>query len=150
MSCKNENKKNVVKSGGKFNLNSISGILNIITAAFEIPREPLQILPPPLLLVGAKLRPGLSPSLIAARIISRRSEAGLPVGNVFADGPNKDEAETVIIVEEIINSLITEGKIEIVIPPGISIAGFATDPLSGTLPVVGATTTLASGEGVIR
>ena len=57
-------------------ISSISGVLDIILSAFSIPEEPIEPLPPPLIMVGAKLRPGLSAKTIAARIITRQSEAG--------------------------------------------------------------------------
>lgn len=96
---------------------SIESIINVLQTALELPNTPIQPIEPPLLTVGAKLRPGLSAKKIVSRIISRQSEAGLPVGNIFADGPNTSEAMLVIIIEEIVNSLLTEAKIEITIPP---------------------------------
>jgi len=129
---------------------SISSVIGMILAAFAIPDEPVTPLPPPLLMVGAQLRPGLSTSDIASRIISRQSEAGLVVGDVFADGPNKSEAMELIRIEEIINSLQTEGKIEIAIPPGVGVAAIGVGNLGAPVVVQGVTTTIASGSGVMR
>lgn len=148
MSCKNTNKK--VKNSNGFNLNSISGVLNLILSAFSIPDEPIAPLPPPLIMIGAKLRTGLSSSAIAARIISRASEAGRQVGDIFADGPNVEEAMEVIRVEEIINALLTEAVVNVVIPPGISVTTIGVGNLGAPVLTQGATTTMGVGDGIIR
>lgn len=131
-------------------LGSITSILNIILSAFNIPKQPVTPLPPPLLLVGAKLRPGITASEIASRIISRQSEGGLVVGDVFGDGPNTAEAMELIRVEEIVNAILTEAKIEVVIPPGVAVSTVGVGNLG--IPVIsqGATTNIAVGSGVIR
>jgi hypothetical protein len=133
-----------------FNLSSISGVLKLILTAFSIPEEPVSPLPPPLIMVGAKLRPGLSASAISARIISRQSEAGLPVGDIFADGPNTSEAMLTIIIDEIINSILTEAVVNVVIPPGISVTTVGVGNLGAPVVSQGATTIMGIGDGIIR
>lgn len=134
----------------EINLNSISGVLSVLTNAFKIPKEPARDLPPPLILTGAKLRPGLSSSEIASRIISRMSEAGLPVGDVFGDGPNTTEALMVIIIEEIINSVLTEARIDIVIPPGgIDVVTIGVGNMGAPVTSKGSNLQLIKGQGVI-
>lgn len=149
MSCKNTNKK-APSSGSGFNLSGISGVLNLILTAFSIPDEPVSPLPPALIIVGAKLRPGLSSSAIAARIISRQSEAGRPVGDVFTDGPNVEEAMELIRIEEIINALHTEAVVNVAIQPGTQVTTIGVGNLG--IPVIsqGATTAMAIGDGIIR
>lgn len=149
MSCKNTQKK--TPSGGNgFNLSSISGVLNLILGAFSIPSEPIQSLPPPLILIGAKMRPGLSADAIKARIISRQSEAGLPVGDVFADGPNTSEAMISIAIDEIINAVLTEAVVNVVIPPGTQVSVIGVGNLGAPVVSQGATTANAVGDGIIR
>lgn len=148
MSCKNTSKK--TKQSNGFNLNSISGVLNLILTAFSIPDEPVSPLPPPLIMTGAKLRPGLSSSAIAARIISRQSEAGRQVGNVFADGPNVEEAMEAIRAEEYINAILTEAKVDVVIPPGTQVTAVGVGNLGAPVMVQGATTNMAIGDGIVR
>lgn len=132
------------------NLSSISSVLNIILSAFSIPKAPVTPLPPPLLLVGANLRSGVTPSSIASRIISRQSEAGMVVGDVFGDGPNTAEAMELIRIEEIINALLTEAKIEVVIPPGVAVTTVGVGNLGAPVLSQGTTTSIAVGSGVIR
>jgi hypothetical protein len=133
-----------------FNLGSIGNILKIVLAAFSIPRKPVTPLPPPLLIVGAKLRPGVTSTSIASRIISRQSEAGLIAGDVFADGPNKAEAMEVIRIEEIINAILTEAKVDVVIPPGIAVTTVGVGNLGAPVLSQGVTTAIAIGDGIIR
>ena len=131
-------------------LASISGVLNIISTAFSVPDEPLTPLPPPLLLVGGLLRTGLSADEIASSIIARQSEAGLIVGDVFADGQNTAQAMELIRIQEIVNALLNNAKIEVVIPPGISVSTVGVGNLGAPVISLGSTTNIASGYGIIR
>ena len=132
-----------------FNLSSMNGILNVILSAFQIPETPAEPLPPPLIMAGAKLRPGLSAQGIASEIISKQSDSGRVVGNVFADGPNVEEAMELIRIQEIINAILTQSKVEVVIPPGISVTA-AGGNAGGPVVCQGATTSMAIGDGIIR
>lgn len=138
------------KNKDEFNTSKISGVINLILSAFSIGQEPIESLPPPLILLGGNLRPGVSASKIASRIISRQSEAGFEVGDVFGDGPNKSEMMEVIRVEEILQALLTEAKIEVVIQPGINIMSVGIGNAGAPVISQGATTTPGIGVGVIR
>lgn len=137
-------------STDKINFNSISSVLNLILGSFKVTEQPLTPLPPPLLLVGGQLRPGVAASDIASRIISRQSEAGLVVGDVFADGQNTAQAMELIRVQEILDSLLNEAKIEIIIPPGVPVQTVGIGNLGAPVISLGATTAFASGWGVLR
>ena len=133
-----------------FDLGTVSGVLNTLLAAFNIPQAPIAPLPPPLIMLGSVLRPGLSAKMIAARIISRQSESGRQVGEIFADGPNVEEEMEVIRIEEIINAILTESVVNVVIPPGIAITTTGVGNLG--IPVIsqGETKTIGIGNGIIR
>ena len=133
-----------------FNFSSLSGILNVIQSAFSMPETPVQPLPPPLIMVGAKLRPGLSPDGISADVISKQSQACKVVGDVYADGPNVDEAMEVIRIKQIINAILNEAKVDVVIPPGISVTTIGVGNLGAPVASQGATTAMAIGDGIIR
>lgn len=133
-----------------FDLSSIYGVLNMILTAFKLPDPPVEPLPPPLVMLGAPLRPGVSGKEIASRIISRQSEAGLPVGDVFADGPNASEALLAIQSEEIINALLNESVVNVVIPPGVGVVGFGVTSGGQQVVIQGLTTTMGIGNGIIR
>lgn len=142
------NSKPIPSSG--FNLNSINGVVNTILAAFNLPVPPVAPLPPPLVTFGAKLRPGLSAESIAAEIISKQSDAGRVVGDVFADGPNVEEAMEYIRVKAIVDALLTEAKVDVVITPGISVSTIGVGNLGAPVVAQGATTSLGIGDGIIR
>ena len=129
---------------------SMTNVINTLKAAFSTPRTPIERLPPQLILVGARLRPGLSARNIASRVISRQSEAGAPVGDIFSQNSNIMESMTVIMIEEIISALQVDAKIEVVIPPGVQVTTTGLGNMGGPVISQGATTNIGFGEGVIR
>jgi len=138
-----------IQSSG-FNLRSINGILNIILSAFSVPETPSEPLPPPLIMTGAKLRSGMSSQGLAADIISRQSDAGRVVGDVFADGPNVEEAMELIRVQQIVNMILNEAKVDVVIPPGVAVKTVGIGNLGAPVISQGATVAMAIGDGIIR
>ena len=129
---------------------SFSKILDIIGSAFKPINEPLTPLPSPLIITGSQLRGGLSAKDIASRIISRQSESGRQFGDVFADGGNNEETMELIRIEEIVNAILTEAKIEVVIPPGTPVTTIGVGNLG--MPVIsqGVTTSMAIGNAILR
>lgn len=142
------NTKPIPSSG--FNLNSINGVINTILAAFNLPSIPVAPLPPPLITFGAKLRPGLSAQSIASEIISKQSDAGRVVGDVFADGPNVEEAMEYIRVKAIVEALLNEAKVDVVINPGVSVTTVGVGNLGAPVVGQGSTTSIGIGDGIIR
>lgn len=130
-------------------LDSIDGVLDTLLAAFKVPEEPVAPLPPPLIIAGGKLRPGISVQTIVSNVITRQAEAGLPTGDVFADGPNSFQLISKIIVEEIINSLLNECVVNVVIDPGIPVMVAGANG-GGPMVSMGYTTLYGSGNGIIR
>lgn len=139
--------KPIPESG--FNFTSISGILNLILSAFSVPEPPIEPLPPPLIMIGAKLRPGISAQSIAAEILSKQSDAGRVVGDVFADGPNVEEAMELIRVQQIVNTILNEAKVDVVIPPGVQVTAVGANA-AGPVVSQGFTTSMGVGDGIIR
>lgn len=129
------------------NLDSILGGFNKILKLQTV-GAPTNI-PSPLILIGAQRRSGLSPTAIASRIISRKSEAGLPVGALPSGGVSPDEIMERIRVEEIIKAIQQESLVTVVIPPGTSLSA-AGASVAGPVTVVGSTITLTKGWGVIQ
>lgn len=130
-------------------MGSMRNVLNTLSSSFKIPSEPVTPLPPPLLLSGANLRTGLSAKDIASKIISRQSEGGAPSGDFYQSTENISEAMERVRVEEIVNAILTQAKVEVVIPAGVPVTttgGNAAGPVVSQ----GATTNLAQGSGTIR
>jgi len=128
---------------------NITDIFNVITNILTAYRTPPPEIPSAILLAGAKLRPGLSPSMIAAKIISRQHEAGIPAGVLPSGGKNLSELMEVIRVEEIINSILTDARIDVAVAPGIALQANGTST-AGPVAVVGTTIGLGKGSGIIR
>jgi len=105
--------------------------------------------PSPLILLGSPLRAGLSPTKIASRIISRKSEAGLPVGALPSGGVAPDELMERIRIEEIIKGLQQDALITVVMPPGTALTAAGASP-AGPVTVFGSTITLTTGYGIIQ
>lgn len=130
-------------------LGSMSKVLNTLSSAFKIPNEPVTPLPPPLILSGANLRTGLSAKNIASKIISRQSEAGAPSGDIYNSTNNISETMERIRVEEIVNAVLTQSKVEVVIPAGVPVTAAGANA-GGPVVAQGATTNIAVGQGVVR
>jgi hypothetical protein len=147
-SCKGGSRQSP-SSSSNFSLRNLNGIINIILNVFKIPEKPAESIPPPLIMLGAALRPGLSAKSIASRIISRQSEAGRVTGDVFASGPNTEETMELIRIEEITNALKTEAVVNIVVPPGVPTATVGVGNLGAPVIANGFTTGPSVGQGII-
>ena len=129
---------------------NIKNIVDIILAGFKLPVQPVTPLPPPLITLGANLRPGLSSKEIAAKIISRQSQAGAPVGDIFDSSNNVSEAMELIRIEEIISAILTQSKVDVVIPPGVPITSIGIGNLGAPILSQGVTSSFGVGNGIIR
>lgn len=139
------------QSNRGINLSSITNVLKILGAAFKLQSTPVTPIPPPLIMVGAKLRPGLSSRNIASRIISRQSEAGAPTGDMFSEGNNISEAMELIRVQEIVNAILTEAKVELAVAPGsIQTTSLGIGNFGAPVASTGMNTNVVSGDGIIR
>jgi hypothetical protein len=128
----------------------LNSVLNVIYGVFSLGRPPLAPLAPPLVTIGAVLRPGLSASEIASNIIDRQSDAGAPVGALPDGSQSVTEAMELIRIQEIILAIQTQAKIDVEIKSGIAVQTYGTGNLG--LPVVsfGTTQSLGIGQGIIR
>lgn len=121
-----------------FNPNEINfkqpkSILNGLLNLFKVPNAIQTPIPKPLIL-ASKSRPGLSPKLMASRVIQRQAEAGLNVGPLGTGEINPAEIMERIRMEEIVNSISTEMKIDLAITPG---GKSVVTGAAGPIPVVG-------------
>ena len=132
------------------NFTNIESIINAFQKILQVQTigTPTNV-PTPLILVGTPQRPGLSPTKIASRIITRKSEAGLPVGALPSGGVAPDEIMERIRVEEIIKAIQEEMLITVAIPPGTTITASGTSP-AGPVTVFGSTITLTRGFAVAQ
>jgi hypothetical protein len=129
-------------------LGTIQTVAGIFKNLFK-PPIPLQPISKEEILIGSKFRTGLSSIDIASKIIERKKEIGIGIGDLPSGTKNIDLQMEQIRVEEIINALLTKSKIEVAIPPGTTIQGTGGNA-GGPIVVVGTTLTISKGEGIIR
>ena len=110
--------KEIVKNT---DLTSISSILKLLKM-FGKPgfgAEPLPQIPPPLLMVGAAIKPGMSARNLAAKTISKLEQQGIPMtDDIFGGEQNKFALFVLTMSQQMIDEIQTNMKIDAVIPPG--------------------------------
>lgn len=106
-------------------------------------------IPTPLIFIGVPRRQGLSPIKIASKIISRKSEAGIPVGALPSGVINPEEVMWRIAIEEIVKALQEDAVISVAIPPGLTLTASGISPM-GPVTVFGTTISFASGYATIQ
>jgi hypothetical protein len=130
-------------------MNNLKAIFKLIAALLKTGLSTAPTIPPPLILTGGPLRPGMNSRMITTRIISRKSEAGAPVGPLPSGAESVDEKMERIRIEEIINALLSEARITIVIPPGTPITSVGANA-GGPVVSQGITTNFTQGYGIIQ
>lgn len=116
-----------------------SSLLNL----FKLPPSVSQAIPSSVILASAN-RPGLSPSKMAARIIQRQAEAGIPVGPLPSGKIPPGEIMISIMMEEICNGITQDARIQTAIAPGTEITATGGNA-GGPMQVIG--TTIKNGNG---
>lgn len=135
----------------KTSLGSISKILNLLLGAFNMVQKPAQNIPPFLLLAGAEMRPGMSARDLAANVISRmESDAGIPMGDIFGDGPNAITEAMLIQSQEQISHIQTKAKVSTVIKPGSVQITAVGGNAGGPIVVQGSNVSLTQNSGILQ
>jgi hypothetical protein len=124
-------------------LSVLASLLNL----FKIPPSISKPIPNPIIL-ASEARPGLSPSAMAARIIKRQSEAGIPVGPLPSGRISPSEIMERIRMEEIVNALTTEAKISVATKPGAAITSSGANA-GGPLVSVGNVISSSGGNAIM-
>tara|TARA_R110000744_G_scaffold181767_1_gene300934 strand:- start:172 stop:618 length:447 start_codon:yes stop_codon:yes gene_type:complete len=145
--CTRSSQKSTTSNGS---VSSMSSILKILLSAFSMMKQPADTLPPPLVMIGSKLRPGLSARDMASRVISRFSESDAISGEIFQEGNNVMTALEVIRMEEVVNAIQTEMKISSTIDPGAMIINASGANGGGPITVVGTNILPTSSTGIAQ
>lgn len=130
-------------------ITNIQDVLSIIQKTIDTNGAKSIDVPAPLILTGFNFRDGLSARDITKEIITRKSEIGVPVGNLPDGSESIDEKMIFIIVDTIIKKILQDAKITIIIPPGVPITATGTSP-AGPVAVQGITSANAIGYGIIQ
>lgn len=129
---------------------NIENVVNGITKVLKL--ESVGSAPPiptPIIYSGVPKRSGLSATRIANRIISRKGEAGLPVGVLPSGETNPDDIMIRITVEEIIRDILENLLITVAIPPGTTITASGVNG-GGPVVVLGSTVNFTKGYGTAQ
>jgi hypothetical protein len=146
--CKTTQKSGPVTQSG---LGSISKVLKLLLGAFNLSQKPAQIIPPFLLLAGAELRPGMSGRDLAANVISRmEADAGIPMGDIFGDGPNAISSAMLIQAQEQVSHIQTKAKVTSVIKPGSVQITAVGGNAGGPIVVQGSNVSLTQNSGILQ
>lgn len=131
-------------------MGGIDKIVEKITNVVDKARVPVIPIPAILLLCSVFRRPGLSPMIIAAKVIRRQSEFGGPTGALPDGSSNKMNALISIMAEEIVREVQKSCVVESVIPPGgMTITGFGANA-GGPVTIIGTNTLPVKATGLPR
>lgn len=124
-----------------------NSILSALKNLFKLPSKPGSGIPGELVL--AKQCGGFNASEIAAKIIQRQAEAGIPVGPLPSGEISPDEIMERIRVEEMVSAITTKMVMDVAIQPGTALQATGT---AGPIPVVAAGTVvgIATGKAVVN
>lgn len=112
-------------------LGSITAVIGLLLGAFKLKFKGPGGIPAPLLHIGGRLKQGLSAQEIAANIIRRHAEIGVPNGDLPDGSKNLSVQLEKARVEEITEAILTRAKITTVIPPGVSFTGGGVGAVKG-------------------
>ena len=127
---------------GKFTLQKLC---DGIEMAIKYCRVPLTYIPAIMLVCSAVQRPGLSAMVIASNIIRRQTEAGAPI-----DTGGVSEAMERIRVEEMVNALKLDARVQVGIPiGGIQITGTGSNA-GGPVAITGFNINAPHGDGIVQ
>jgi hypothetical protein len=130
--------------------NNITDIVEILMSNINLSANPPNDLPPLLIAYGGGNKNGLSARKIVKKIISRKTEAGAPIGPLSDGSDSVEEKMMLIMVEEILEALIGDAKIQVAIPLGTQITATGLDATGTPVTVTGFTTQVASGYAIIQ
>jgi hypothetical protein len=129
--------------------NSVNQICKDLNDILHLAIPCLPKIPPVLLALGAPSRKGLNKKLIASKIISRFSEVGIPNGPDAAGNANVMEAFAALVVEEIIDAICFDARVDISFrPQGIMFVGTGGNA-GGPVVVQGFNPSFASTNGTV-
>jgi len=130
--------------------NNINSVIEALDKVLKLkPIGGNSSIPAPIIILGVPRRSGISPTKVASKIITRQSEAGIPVGALPSGAINPNEIMIRIMVEEIVKSLQEDAIIEVGIPAGTTLTASGASP-AGPVSVVGSTISITKGYGVIK
>ena len=106
-------------------------------------------LTPPEILMEKFLRSGLNADTLTTNILNRFKEAGIPSGPLVNGATNVMEAYTLILIEEIVNAIQNQMRVDIAINPGGMVQAMGANA-GGPVASVGSTINIQTGVGIAK
>lgn len=129
---------------------TLDKITKVINNAINSLSTPAQTLPAALLYCVAIKRAGLSPSKIAAKVISNNSEIGIPSGTLPDGSPNLINQYTYNIVKCVVDAIKEDGVVHVAIPEGSIMVQATGGNAGGPVTCVGTNIISSIAKGIIR
>ena len=131
-------------------LTNIDTLVNFLNSILDAGNSRPPNIPSPLILIGSENKKGLSARDITKDIIIKSQKVGVPIGPLPDGTESIMEKMIYTIVETVVEHIIQNGKVTVVIPPGVPVT--VTGLAGGVLPVVGqgVTSNYATGKGIIQ
>ena len=124
-----------------------NSILKSLLNLFKLTPPNLGTTIPAELLLGARCG-GFNSSEIAAKIIQRQAEAGIPVGPLPSGEISPDEIMERIRVEEMVEAVSTKLVMQVAIQPGTALQGTGGNA-GGPVQVAGTVVGIAKGKAMV-
>lgn len=131
----------------KTDFKSPNSILKSLLNLFKLTPPNVGTTIPAELLLGAKCG-SFNASEIAAKIIKRQAEAGIPVGPLPSGEISPDEIMERIRVEEIVEAITTKLVMQVAIQPGTTLQGTGGNA-GGPVQVAGTVIGIAKGKAMV-
>jgi len=131
----------------KTDFSNPNSILKSLLSLFKLKPPSIGTSIPAELLLGAQCG-GFNSSEIAAKIIQRQAEAGIPVGPLPSGEISPDEIMEKIRVEEMVEAISTKLVMQVAIQPGTALQGTGGNA-GGPVQVAGTIVGIAKGKAMV-
>ena len=98
-------------------------------------------------ILTGKFRPGMDDTAISNSVISRFNEIGIPSGPLENGQPNVMEAYTRVLVEEMVDAVRNDMRVDVAVDPGMVVTAAGASP-SGPVTTTGANPAPHSATGL--
>ena len=137
--CKSDEK---TLTSDNLDITSLKSVLDTVLSIFSMAQKPATMIPPPLLLIGSKLKPGMSGRNLAADIITEmEAELGISMTDIATFGePNAAAGMIFTMAKNIVGHIQDNANVQGAFgPSSININGMA-----GIYPVVATNTNITT------
>lgn len=135
------------KETSKVDYKNPNSILKSLLNLFKVVAPNTGSVIPAQLLLGARCG-GFNSSEIAAKIIKRQAEAGIPVGPLPSGEISPDEIMEKIRVEEMVEAISTKLVMQVAIEPGTALQGTGGNA-GGPVQIAGTVIGTAKGKAMV-